>query len=152
MRGKNNPRNGMKTSATTKKKIGDKTRERCKDNEYIDKLSTSISKFYNTDMGLKRRNEISELRKRENVEFWKRKNHDDPLTTAICKICGDLFRYRGISESGRVTCRKNGCTTKYNNSIGIPRKPLSKKSSISSYKTRLLNGGNKMKLTENYKD
>ena len=146
MRGKNNPRYGMTSSKVTKRKIGKKTSERAKSEKYIKKLSKSIREFYNTEDGMKRRKQISEQREAENKLFWKEKNRIDPIKISNCVICNDEFKYRSASDCKRKTCKKNGCTTRYNNLIGKPRKPLPKNSSFNSYKTKLLNYGILLKL------
>jgi len=141
MRGKNNPRYGTTSSDETKLKIGKKTAERASDKKYTDRLSKSIRAFYNTPDGMKRREIISAQRKEESKLFWEGKDITDPIKVSNCIICGDVFEYRIVSDIDRKTCKKNGCTNRYNNLIGKPRKPLPKNSSINSYKTKMLKYG-----------
>lgn len=146
MRGKNNPKYGTTSTEETKRKIGKKTLQRASNKEYIDRISKSIRDFYNTEEGMKRRRLISKQRKDENKLFWEEKDRTDPIKVSNCIICNDEFEYRSVSDGDRRTCKKNGCTNRYNNLIGKIRKPLPKNSSFNSYKTKMLKYGSLLEL------
>ena len=116
MSGKNNPRYGAIVSDVTRKKIGDKSRERCKDVNYRKKLSDANKKA----MTPERRKQMSESK----LAISKRNRElsliTDPFISRKCKICENDFDCRQSSE--KMTCSRPTCAYKYNVQIGKTQK------------------------------
>jgi hypothetical protein len=91
-RGENNPMYGKTQSISTKKLIGDKCRERNLDPEYKTKCSNSQKSFYNSELGLLRRKQISEQKKL----LYATRN---PIIKKQCICCNTEFEQK-LKDNG----------------------------------------------------
>ena len=108
--GEKNPMWGRKHSEKTKKLIGDKTRERCKDSNYLKKFKKSVKKTDEQKDKCRKSALARESKKRE-IKLL-----NDPLEKRNCVICNKEFIVN--KSSVKVTC-KSSCTFKYNYKLGL---------------------------------
>lgn len=100
---------GRKHSAVSKKKIGTKTIERCKDEEYKTKLMESIKDSWTDD----KRNKQSDKKK----THWQEGKYDSlksEITTKNCEWCGKEF-----SRKSFITEQLRFCSVECGNQIDI---------------------------------
>lgn len=130
--GENNPMFGMKHSDESKKKIGLKTIERCKDPEFLDFLKSRMKK---TDeqkdhcrvMAIKR-----QAREKINRDLIKLEKYG-LIITKKCVVCYSEFK--DYEKKTRITC-KNSCTFKLRYSRGEIKL---KNTGLKSFRTRIIN-------------
>lgn len=120
--GEKNPMWGRNHSQETRRKIGDKTKERCKDPKYLERLSTSVTVEDRNNSSRR----LSQRRKTELLEYYKEQESRTDLNTVWkdgrlyavrnCEVCGNEmvlpWRIREQACCSRSCSNRMGSTTK----------------------------------------
>lgn len=115
--GENSPTYGKKHSIETRLKIGEKTRIRCQNEEYLSNLKIKQKEGYTLDV----RKRISESRKKYSQLQREEKNKKDPFITVNCVYCGTSKKLRKSLSNKLIFCDAR-CASPYYKKIGKSRK------------------------------
>jgi hypothetical protein len=115
--GENNPRFGMAVTEETKKKIGDKTTERCKNPEYRAMLGDRVRKSYTEE----KRKEAGARTKYHAKLRKDARDIEDPHIAVSCVWCGKE-KVKRKSKTKEVEFCDARCSSPYYKAIGKSRK------------------------------
>lgn len=97
--GKNNPKFGIKLTEKTKRLIGDKTLERCKNPIYRKKLSEAMLKGWSNN--LSGRKAVGDATRNAAKKRKIRRNLNDPFIEKLCVVCRAKIKKR-VSEFEKI--------------------------------------------------
>ena len=145
--GKNSPTFGNIHSVETKRKIGDKTIERCRNKEYVEKLKLAIKSSMTADIRQKISDKAIAHGKIKRSIF----EDTNPILEFICDNCQKSYFKRDILDENfnkySIRSCSKGCTQKLKLSVGIKTKLNKKwenKEKSDRFKCSLISMGNKI--------
>jgi hypothetical protein len=137
--GANNPKFGIKCSIETKQKIGDKTRERSKNVEYINNIKEKIKKSFTPE----RRELISNSTKKHAIIRREKRDLEDPMVDVFCVWCNTTKKKR-LSKVKEIEFCDARCAMPYYKSINAVPK-MSDEKKCDRFKKNLIQMGRKIK-------